>query len=294
MWLNYHHFMYFRTIAEEGSIVAASEKLGIGQPALSSQLKNFEEVIGHKLFRRENRKLKLTEAGNQALVYAQKINELGLEFIDAMRDSRFSSNTNIQIGAMDSIPKAVLTILVKYIRDNYSDCKVRLVEGTRSSLVRYLDTKEVDLVLMNHTSLPVNSEKIYSSKSIGSFPISVYGTANYKSLKKNFPKSMKNQNMILPTKESKLRHDVEFYFRQRGIDINVVAETQDTSMLKSLGHESVGMVSLSDISAESFTKSKIIKIGELEHLREEYSVIAPKSFVDNPIVEEILKNFSLV
>ena len=42
-WLNYHHLIYFKEIANEGRISKASEKLLIGQPALSAQLKQLEE-----------------------------------------------------------------------------------------------------------------------------------------------------------------------------------------------------------------------------------------------------------
>ena len=38
-WLNYHHLFYFKTIATEGSIARAAEKLRIGQPAISMQLR---------------------------------------------------------------------------------------------------------------------------------------------------------------------------------------------------------------------------------------------------------------
>jgi len=38
-WLNYHHLYYFRAIATEGGIAKAAEKLRLGQPTLSTQLK---------------------------------------------------------------------------------------------------------------------------------------------------------------------------------------------------------------------------------------------------------------
>ena len=42
-WINYHHLFYFMTIAETGSISGAAEKLLLGQPTLSAQLKQLEE-----------------------------------------------------------------------------------------------------------------------------------------------------------------------------------------------------------------------------------------------------------
>jgi hypothetical protein len=44
-WLNYHHLLYFREIATEGTIVKASKKLNVGQSALSSQLKNLDKFM---------------------------------------------------------------------------------------------------------------------------------------------------------------------------------------------------------------------------------------------------------
>ena len=80
-WLNYHHLLYFRTIATEGSISRASEKLSVGQSALSSQLKQLEESIGQQLFQRKGRSLELTEAGKVALEYAEEIFQKGEEFV---------------------------------------------------------------------------------------------------------------------------------------------------------------------------------------------------------------------
>ncbi len=58
-WINYQHLLYFKTIATEGSIVKAADKLRLGQPTLSAQLKQFEETIGVKRFDRRHKKLML-------------------------------------------------------------------------------------------------------------------------------------------------------------------------------------------------------------------------------------------
>ena len=51
-WLNYHHLLYFWTVAKEGGITRASEKLHLAQPTLSSQIRKLEQNIGAKLFDR--------------------------------------------------------------------------------------------------------------------------------------------------------------------------------------------------------------------------------------------------
>ncbi|RYE83474.1 MAG: LysR family transcriptional regulator, partial [Hyphomicrobiales bacterium] len=48
------HLYYFRAIAVEGGIARAAEKLLIGQPTLSAQLKQLEDMVGKPLFERRN------------------------------------------------------------------------------------------------------------------------------------------------------------------------------------------------------------------------------------------------
>ena len=60
-WLNYHHLLYFWTVARAGTIAAASKELHLSQPTISTQLKTLEESLGQKLFQRQGRKLVLTD-----------------------------------------------------------------------------------------------------------------------------------------------------------------------------------------------------------------------------------------
>ena len=78
-WLNYHHLFYFWTVARSGSIVAASQELFLSQPAISTQIKSLEHVLGVALFARSGRGLVLTEAGEKAFAYADQIFRLGRE-----------------------------------------------------------------------------------------------------------------------------------------------------------------------------------------------------------------------
>jgi hypothetical protein len=68
--LNYNHLYYFWMVAREGSIMRASQALMVSQPTVSIQLKELERVLGHKLFDRVGRGLKLTESGQIASNYA--------------------------------------------------------------------------------------------------------------------------------------------------------------------------------------------------------------------------------
>ena len=85
-WLNYHHLLYFWTVAKAGSITAACEQLHLAQPTISAQLRDLENALGRKLFTRAGRHLVLTEAGRLVYRYADEIFSLGRELLDTLKD----------------------------------------------------------------------------------------------------------------------------------------------------------------------------------------------------------------
>jgi LysR family transcriptional activator of nhaA len=62
-WLNYHHLLYFWTVAREGGISKAAEKLRLSQPTISAQVRMLEEAVRERLFQRQGRTLVLTDTG---------------------------------------------------------------------------------------------------------------------------------------------------------------------------------------------------------------------------------------
>ena len=84
-WLNYHHLLYFYTVAREGSVTRASEMLRLAQPTLSGQIRKLEESLDEKLFVRSGRSLVLTETGRLVYRYAEEIFSTGREMMDALR-----------------------------------------------------------------------------------------------------------------------------------------------------------------------------------------------------------------
>lgn len=286
-WLNYQHLLYFQTIATEGSIARAAEKLRLGQPTLSSQLKQLEERIGKPLFERKNRRMILTEAGKAALDYANEIFRLGDEMLEVLEDRAAQGQTHLQIGALDSVPKRVILelVLAAYKIDR---CTVSILEGKGDELFRELHAHRIDLILSNYPS-PAREQGEAFSKSVAKLPVAVYGGPEFRALKKGFPKSLDGKPFVLPTMHSKLRHDLDHYFKLQGIHVQSVAETQDTSLQKLLAANGIGLTPLS----ESKDTENLHRIGFLDGVHEEVWLISAQRRLENPVAAKLMRSFSL-
>lgn len=286
-WLNYHHLFYFRVIANEGGIAKAAEKLRLGQPTLSLQLKQLEEMVGKPLFERRNRKMVLTEAGRAALDYANEIFRLGDEMLEVLQDRSLNNQTHLQIGALDSVPKSVTLALVMEAY-KAGPCTVSILEGKGDELFRELYAHRIDLILSNFPAPAGESSQVFS-KSVAKLPVSIYGSEKFQALKKSFPKSLEGKPMVMPTLHSKLRHDLNHYFKLQDITIHAVAETQDTSLQTLLASHGLGLAPLSEVGEVEGLK----RLGRLKGVHEEVWLVSAQRKVENPIAAKLFESFTL-
>ncbi len=290
--LNYHHLFYFQAIANEGSIAKASRSLRLGQPTLSAQLKSLEEFLETQLFERKNKKLFITEAGQVVLDYANEIFSLGDELLEVIESKTFAKHSHVRIGALESLPKRLIQQLVSFSQAE-GNAKITVLEGAADYLLRELAAHRLDLVLSNFPP-NIGDDGQFSSRLLASIPIAIFGTKRFRHLQSNFPESLQGQPFILPTLHSKLRHDLDHYFRLHNIIINQVVETQDTSVQKILGIEGLGLIPLPEFAGFELVKEKkLINLGPLPEIHEDFWIIAGKRRITNPQAQWVMDHFAL-
>jgi LysR family transcriptional activator of nhaA len=289
-WLNYHHLYYFWVTANEGSISDASRKLRIGQPTISTQIRTLEESLNQNLFNRKSRGLHLTEAGKIVLDYANQIFTLGNELMEVIKDETFSKRAHVQIGALDGVPKSLIQSLI-HSAQKITPCVITVVEGRGDYLFRELQAHRIDLVISNF-SPTIGDSKQYFSRLLAKIPITVFSTKKFQHLKRKFPRSLQDQPFIMPSLHSQLRHDLNHFFEINMITVDVVIETQDTSIQKLLGNEGMGLIPLPDFAGRELVKEgKLIKVGSLQGVTEDFWLVSSPRKFSNPIAESLIKNF---
>lgn len=289
-WINYHHLFYFKTIAEEGSVSKAAEKLRLGQPTLSAQLKQFEESLGVQLFERQHKKLTLTEQGKIAFDYSKNIFRIGSEMYEVLHDRLKPLKPNLHIGALDSIPKQIILQLVKHAF-RISACQITLSEGKSDELLRELVAHRMDLMITNFIPSGVDGKGLYP-KTIAKKNISFFAAPKFKSLRKGFPKSISAQPMILPTYDSKLRQDLDHWAKLNQVELNIVIESQDISVKKLMATHEMGLIPTTAYTVAGQVQSgELIEIGQLQGVSEELFMVTAQRKLENQIAAKLKETF---
>lgn len=287
-WLNYHHLLYFREIATEGSIASAAEKLSLSPSALSMQLKNLEETLGHPVFERRSKKLFLTDFGRHTLEYAERIHRLGDELVQTVNNASFSDKALFRIGVIDGLPKSMTVDIVTKLREEFPESPFSIFEGSFQDLKNDLLNHELDVLLANNT--PNDQSDLFYAQNFRKEPISLYGTSDFLPLRDNFPKSLEGKPVVLPNRHSHMRSSVEYWFKQEGLHYSLSAEVQDSSLKKYLALSGLGTVPLPEFSAKEFVEEgKLHKLGNLEGVFEEYYMIMTKRVLKVPAAEYLTK-----
>ncbi len=291
-WLNYHHLYYFMTIVEAGSISKAAQHLRIGQPTLSAQLKLFEETLAIKLFERQHKRLILTEQGKIAFDYAQNIFKLGNEMLEVLDDRIVPSRIQLKLGALDSIPKHVMLALTQSAYKAVP-CNISLIEANDQELLRDVSTHRVDLAITNFSPLNESTQKL-NHRLIARYPVHIYGSPEFKNIKGKFPNSLKGQKIILPTYDSQLRFSIEHWLKSNQISMDIIAETQDTSLTKLMATHGMALIASTQHSvADHIKNKKLIQIGTLNDIYENLYLVWADRKIKNPVAEVLIKNFHL-
>lgn len=135
----------FIEVAELGSFTQAGEKLGYSQPTISFQIKQLEKELGVQLFDRIGHTVTLTEAGRDALSYAQNICHLSQEMILGSEARQIPSGV-LRLGMADSLCEPLIAGHFSAFREKYPRVALNIITGDTSVLLKLLDKNEVDMI----------------------------------------------------------------------------------------------------------------------------------------------------
>ena len=290
-FLNYHHLRYFRLIARELNLTQAAKKLNLSAPALSLQLKQLEESLGHTLFERRRTGLVLTEAGRIALDYAESIGRAGEELLDVMQHRPRGGRQILRVGAVATLSRNFqLEFLVPVLHRD--DVEVVIRSGGLPELLLLLHSHQVDLVLSNQPARR-DSETHWHSHLLAEQPVSLVGVPKWKQRKLRFPEDMKDVPVILPSQESNTRAGFDRILASAGVRPRIVAEVDDMAMIRLLAREGEALALVPPVVVQSEIKDGIlVETHRIPQVRETFYAVTPSRRFPNPLVAELVQRIA--
>jgi LysR family transcriptional activator of nhaA len=287
-WLNYHHLLYFWAVAKHGSVTRASRELHLAQPTVSAQLKALEQRLGQPLFDRAGRRLVLTELGHTVFAYAEEIFALGRELLDTVRQQRPDRGTRLRVGIADVVPKLVAET---FLRPALSmEGRVQLVcrEGKAEALESELGRFGLDLVVTDTPLSPGIRVKAFAHP-LGSCPVCLFASGKLaRRYRPGFPESLDGAPALLPAGGTVVRSQVDAGFDRLGIRPIVMAEFDDSALMKVFGMKGLGVFPAPDLIADEVCRQYGVKrLGALPGAEERFYAITVDRRILNPAVVAI-------
>lgn len=284
-WLNYHHLLYFWTVAREGSIAKACERLLLSQPTISGQIRELEKAFGAKLFDKVGRNLVLTEAGRDAYRYADEIFALGQELQATMQGGSIGRPVRLHIGIHDSIPKLISAKILAPAMAYPQQIQIVCHEGSPDQLLARLALHEIDALLLDSPASPTVKVRAFNHL-LGECGVSFCAApklaANYK---RKFPYSLNGAPFLLPLQNTSLRRSLEHWLEVSGIRLNIRGEFADTALLKAFAQEGVGVFIVpTAIEAEVCRQYRVKVLGRIDAIRERVFLISAERKLRQPII----------
>jgi LysR family transcriptional activator of nhaA len=288
-WLNYHHLLYFWTAAREGSIARATAELRLAQPTVSGQIRRLEESLGEKLFRREGRRLVLTDVGRLVYGYADEIFGLGRELQDALKGKRAGRPLTLAVGIADVLPKLVAHRLLEPAERAAADVRLVCQEDKPEKLLAALALHELDVVLSDSPA-PSSVRVRAFSHLLGECGLVMMATASLAAAhRKGFPGSLDGAPLLLPTENTTLRRSLEQWFLARGIRPRIVGEFEDSALLKVFGQAGRGIFPAPDVVAGEVQRQYQVKpVGPVPDVRERFYALTVQRRLEHPAVIAII------
>lgn len=283
--LNYRQLHYFWVVAKTGSIVRACEQLNLTPQTISGQITLLEQTVGVQLFQRVGRQLELTEAGRQALPYAEQMFQLGAELEVLLRAHPDEQQLLFRVGVADVVPKSIVYRLLAPTMDTDEPVRITCREDKLERLLADLAIQRLDLVISD-SPMPSHLDIKGYSQRLGECGISFFATKGLAERHPGpFPDCLNGAPLLIPGQETVVRSRLQRWFAEQQIRPRIVGEFDDSALMQAFGQSGSGIFIAPSVIADEVIKQYSVElIGQTEAVLESFYAISVERKVKHPAI----------
>jgi len=282
-WLNYHHLLYFWTVVKEGGVAQAAKALRLAPPTISGQVRALEESLELTLFDRVGRKLQVTDDGRVVFRYADEIFNLGRELLDTVKGRPTGRPLRLHVGISDVLPKLVCHDLLMPALRLPEPVQIVCHGDKTERLLAELAVQGLDLVL---SDVPVGGNiKVRAfNHLLGECGLTFFATPDLaRKYRRGFPHSLDGAPLLVPTEDSLVRRSLDHWFESIDVRPHLVAEFDDSGLLKSFGQGGEGIFGVPSVVEAGVRKQYGVQVvGRTEEVVERFYAITVERRIKHP------------
>lgn len=227
--MNLKHLETFHYFCRFASMSRAAQALNVSQPAVSQQLRSFEEECGVKLFYREANQYKLTEVGEALFLLTKRIFCRVDQIESLLEMSRKTHRERLRIGSTKAYAQTIMPDLCAQFQTKFPRIHVHLSEGNSADLLLKLRNRQEDLVVVARSAYDSSFRSIPFAKAEfilvtrPDHPLARAGVASLKDLG--------GESLIFREQGSGSREAILKKLGQHGISPSVVVESESLSFI---------------------------------------------------------------
>lgn len=288
-WLNYHHLLYFWSVAKHGTVAKACEELRLAQPTISKQIGLLEDTLGEKLFVRTGRHLVLTEMGRIVFKHAEDIFSIGQDLLNTVKGRASSSQSRLNIGVVDVVPKLLATRLLDSAVRQSPGIRLICWEDKLDQLLADLAIHGLDLVIADTPAPPSIKVQAYNHL-LGESGITFFAKSKLAvQYRRNFPQSLNGAPILLPTSNTVLRRLLDDWMVGQELVPTVVGEFEDSATLKAFGQAGHGLFpGPTALEKEICRQYQVQVVRRVDSVRQRFYAITVERRLKHPTVVALL------
>ncbi|OOF58066.1 HTH-type transcriptional activator IlvY [Rodentibacter myodis] len=161
--MNFQDLYLFIKLAETQNFAKTATQNHMSPSTLSRQVQRMEEEIGHSLFIRDNRQVRLTEQGETFYQFAKNEWQNWQQFKQQLKNESDVLSGELKLFCSVTASYSHLPQILKAFRQRYPKVEIQLTTGDPALAVELIQTQQVDLAIAgkpNHLPASVAFHKI--------------------------------------------------------------------------------------------------------------------------------------
>ncbi|THF59207.1 transcriptional activator NhaR [Pseudothauera rhizosphaerae] len=286
--LNFKQLHHFWNVARAGGVVRASERSGLAPQTLSGQIAALEANLGVTLFRRQGRRLALTETGQMVLTYAEEIFRIGSELEEALSSRAAGRMLPFRVGVADVVPKAIAWVLLAPSLSLPEQVRIVCREDKLDRLLGDLAVHKLDVVLAD-SPLPAHMDVRGYSHKLAESPVSLFAAEGVAgTLTGAFPACLDGAPLLLPGTEAAVRAPLLHWLEGRRIRPRIVGEFDDSALMTAFGEAGAGVFIAPSLIADQICRQHgVRRIGEASEVAQAFYAISVERRLTHPAIRAV-------